>query len=62
MSQNIRKKAEKTNRKNNIDGVMVNVLASSVVDCWFELESSQTKDYKICIFCFSAKRAQQKGI
>jgi hypothetical protein len=30
MSQNIRKKAEKANRKNNIDGVMVNVLASVV--------------------------------
>jgi hypothetical protein len=35
MSQNIRKKAEKTNRKNSIDGVMVSVLASSVVDLCF---------------------------
>ena len=36
---------------------MVKVLALSVVDCGFEPQSGQTKDYKICICCFSAKRA-----
>jgi hypothetical protein len=39
------------------DGVMVSVLASSVVDCGFELRSGPTKDYKISICCFSAKNA-----
>ena len=38
-----------------ISGVIVSVLASSVVDCWFEPQSGQTKDYKIDICCFSAK-------
>jgi hypothetical protein len=42
---------------NHIDGVMVNVLASSVVDCGFEPWLGQTKDYKIGIYCFSAKHA-----
>ena len=45
---------------------MVNMLASSaidrefslsVVDHGFKYRSSQTKDYKIGIFCFSAKHA-----
>ena len=36
---------------------MVNVLASSAVDGGFEPRSSQTKDYKIGICCFSAKHA-----
>ena len=36
---------------------MVSVLASSVVDHGFELQSGQTKDYKISICCFSAKNA-----
>jgi hypothetical protein len=36
---------------------MVSVLASSVVDRGFEPRSSQTKDYKIGICCFSAKHA-----
>jgi hypothetical protein len=43
---------------NPISGVMVSVLASSVVDC--EPQSCQTKDYKIgtfCICCFSTKHA-----
>jgi len=35
--------------------VMVNVLASCAVDRGFESRSGQTKDYKICICCFSAK-------
>ena len=40
-----------------IGGVIVSVLASSAVDCGFEPRSGQTKDYKIGIFCFSAKHA-----
>ena len=40
---------------NCIGGVMVSVLASSVVDRGFEPRSGQTKDYKIGICCFSAK-------
>ena len=40
---------------NRIDGVMVSMLASIVVDRGFEPRSCQTKDYKIGIYCFSAK-------
>jgi hypothetical protein len=40
-----------------IGGVMVSVLASSAVDRGFAPRSGQTKDYKICVFCFSAKHA-----
>ena len=36
---------------------MVSVLASSAVDCKFELRLGQTKDYKIGICCFFAKHA-----
>jgi hypothetical protein len=36
---------------------MVNVLTSSPVDCGFESQSGQTKDFKIGICCFSAKHA-----
>jgi hypothetical protein len=36
---------------------MVSVLASSAVDCGFELWSGQTKDFKIGICCFSVKHA-----
>ena len=36
---------------------MVSVLASSVVDRGFESQSSQTRDYKIGICCFSAKHS-----
>jgi len=36
-----------------IGGVIVSVLASSVVDREFELESGQTKDYKIGICCYA---------
>ena len=36
---------------------MVNVLASSVVDCGFEPCSGSTKDKKNNICCFSAKHA-----
>jgi hypothetical protein len=42
---------------NRISGVMVSVLASSVVDHGFEPRSGQTKDYKIGMCCFSAKYA-----
>jgi hypothetical protein len=40
-----------------ISGVMVGVLASSVVDRGFEPRSGQTKDYRIGICCFSTKYA-----
>ena len=36
---------------------MVSMLAFSVEDHEFESRSGQTKDYKICISCFSAKHA-----
>jgi hypothetical protein len=38
-----------------ISGIMVSVLASSAVDHGLEPRSGQVKDYKIGIFCFSAK-------
>ena len=43
--------------KNRIGGVMVSVLASSVVDRGFKPWSDQTKDYKTGICCFSAKHS-----
>ena len=42
---------------NHIGGIMVSVLASSVVDRGFEFRSGQTNDYEIGICCFSAKHA-----
>ena len=42
---------------NRIGGVMVSVLASSVVDRRFEPRSDQTKDYRIDMCCFSTKHA-----
>ena len=39
----------------HIGGVIVRVLASSVVDRGFEPRSGKTKDYAIGICCFSAK-------
>ena len=42
---------------NHIDSVMVSVLASSAINCGYELRSCQTKEYKIDICCFSAKNA-----
>ena len=42
---------------NRICGVMVSVLASSVIDRGFESRSAQTKDYKTDICCFSTKQA-----
>ena len=43
---------------NRIGDVMDTVLASSVIDRGFEPLSGQTKDYKIGMFCFSAKHAR----
>ena len=43
---------------NRIHGVMVSVLASSVIDRGFEPRSGQTKNYKICICCFWLARNQ----
>ena len=42
---------------NHIGGVMVSVLASSMVDRGFKPQSSQTKDYKIGMCCFPTKHA-----
>ena len=42
---------------NCIGGVMVNALASSMVDRAFQPWSYQTKDYNIGICCFSTKHA-----
>ena len=42
---------------NHMGGVMVGVLASSAVDYRFKSLLGQTKDYKICIYCVSAKHA-----
>ena len=38
-------------RTNHIDGVMVSMLTSSMVDCVLEPQRSQTKDYEIGICC-----------
>ena len=40
-----------------IGGAMVNVVTSSAGNGGFEPRSDQTKDYKINIYCFSAKHA-----
>ena len=42
---------------NRIGGIMVSVLASSVVDRGFESRSGQTNDNKIGICCFSDKHS-----
>ena len=42
---------------NRIGCVMVSVLASSAIDRGFKPNSSQTKEYKNGICCFSAKHA-----
>ena len=42
--------------QNCISGVMVGVLISKAIDCDIDPLSCQTKDYKIGIYCFSAKR------
>ena len=40
---------------------MVSVLASSVINCGYELRSCQAKEYQIGICCFSAKNAALRG-
>jgi hypothetical protein len=40
---------------------MVSMLASSVVDRWFEPRSGQATDYEIGICCFSAKYAGERA-
>ena len=42
---------------NHIGGLVVSVLASGVIDCVFEPQWGQTKDYKIGFCCFSANHA-----
>ena len=44
-------------KSNLINGVMVNVLALSVVDRGFEPRSGKARGYKIGICCLSAKHA-----
>ena len=39
-------------------GIIVSMLASSVVDRGFESRRGQTKDYKIGICCFSTKHTE----
>ena len=46
---------------NHIVGIMVSVLTSSEVDCGFKPQSSQTKDYEICIYCFSTRNIVLKS-
>ena len=46
--------------RNSIGGVMVSMLASSAVDHGFKSGSSQTEDYKICIFASPALRRKSK--
>ena len=50
-------RAQTHNLPNHIGGVMVSVLALSAVDCGFELQLGQTKDFKIGICGLSAKHA-----
>jgi hypothetical protein len=45
---------------NHIGGVMVSVLASSVVDRGFEPRSGHIKDFDIGICCFSDKQVAIK--
>ena len=47
-------------KKNRTGGVMVRMLASSVVDRGFEPRSGQTKDYTIGIWWLSDKHAALK--
>jgi hypothetical protein len=42
---------------NRIGGVIISVLASSVVDRGFDLWLGQTEDYEICFYSFTAKHA-----
>ena len=40
---------------------MVSVLSTTAVDHMFVASSGQTKDYKICICCFSARHTALRG-
>jgi hypothetical protein len=44
---------------NRVDGVIIG--ATRVLDRQFEHQSGQTKDYKICICCISAKHVALRG-
>ena len=46
---------------NRISGVMVSMLATTEVDRVFEPLSGQSKDYQICICCFSAKHTELRS-
>jgi hypothetical protein len=48
---------KKNKKQKNIDGVMVNMLASNIVNRGLKPWSGKTEDYKIGICCFSAKHA-----
>ena len=57
-SQQSKQKHKKDNEQTyKNSGVMVSVLASSAVVRGFEPRLGQTKDYKVGIYCFSAKHA-----
>jgi hypothetical protein len=57
MKKNNRNKIKIGNR---IGSVMVSALASSAIDCGYELQSCQAKEYKIGICCFSAKNKEKE--
>jgi len=46
---------------NHIDSLIVNLLASIVVDHGFDPRSGKTKDYKIGICCLSSKHTRKKS-
>ena len=46
-----------SDKMNCISGVMVRMLAFSVIDCGLQSWANQSKDYKIDICCFSAGHA-----
>jgi len=48
---------ETSNFRNRVGGVIISVVASSVVDRGFEPRSGETKDYKCGICYFTAKHA-----
>ena len=58
---NTRHIEESSNGANRIGGVIVSVLASSVVDRGFVPRSGQTKNYQISIRYFSAKPPALRG-
>ena len=45
----------------HIDGIIEGVLAWSEVVCEFETRLGYSKDYKICIWCFSAKHTSLRS-